>query len=144
MRLPIAILSAAFSCLLALTGAAAAHNAFTTGGVNMRVAPGVKYPRITTIPAHAAVTVHGCTANWRWCDTSWWHYRGWVSAKYLQTTYFGPPRYLPHYGPRIGVPIIVFRFGPYWDRWYHGRPVYRNHPWYHDRTIWEWRWHHHW
>lgn len=144
MKLSIAFAGAVFCAILGMTEPAAAANAVTTHDLNMRVAPGAKYPRITTIPAHSVVTVHGCVRNWTWCDTSWWRYRGWVSARYLRAIYHGRPQYMPHYGPRIGVPIITFHFGTYWDRWYHGRPIYRHHPWYDDGPFWERRWYERW
>src|SRR5690606_4003902 len=134
MKLPIALFGAALAAILSMTLPAAAANSVTTTAVNMRVGAGASYPRITTIPAHAAVTVHGCVANWTWCDTSWSRYRGWVSARYLRALYDGVPRYLRDYGPRIGVPIITFHFGNYWDRYYRDRPWYRDQYWYRDRS----------
>src|SRR5690606_26096126 len=122
------------SAVLAWTLPASAANSITTTAVNMRVGAGGSYPRITTIPANAAVTVHGCVRNYTWCDTTYARYRGWVSARYLSALYQGTRRYLPDYGARIGVPIISFHFGNYWDRYYRDRPRYRNHHWYRDRS----------
>ena len=114
-------------------GAAFAQNAYTTGNVNMRAGPSTQYPRVTTVPNGAAVDVHGCTSGWSWCDTSWRGIRGWVSANYLQMLYNNRRVYLPEYAPRIGVPVITFQFGNYWDRWY------RDRPWYRDRHRWDGR-----
>lgn len=139
MKLQATLVGTAFAALFSMTAAAAAANAFTTGNVNMRVAPGVQYPRITTIPVNSAVTIHGCTQGINWCDTSWRHFRGWVSARYLESLYQGRRVYVPRYAPRVGVPIITFHFGNYWDR------HYRNDHWYRDRDRWRDRWdrHHH-
>lgn len=120
--------------LFAFGAAAGAQNAYTTGNVNMRVAPGAIYPRITTIPVDSDVTVHGCNQALTWCDTSWARYRGWVSARYLASSYEGRRVYLHDYGPRIGIPIITFSFGTYWDR------HYRNQHWYRDRDRWHRQW----
>jgi uncharacterized protein YraI len=100
----------------------------------MRVAPGAQFPRIATIPVNASVTIHGCTRALTWCDTSWYRYRGWVSARYLEGMYRGTRVHVRHYAPRIGVPVITFHFGTYWDR------HYRDHRWYRDRNQWQDRW----
>lgn len=129
------IAAAAFAAGLAVPAAAYAANAYTTGDVNMRAGPSTGFPRITTLPEGVGVTVHGCTRGWSWCDTSWRGARGWVSARYLESLYQGRRVYVPDYGPRIGVPVITFSFGTYWDRYYHDRP------WYRDRDRWrrDWR-----
>lgn len=137
MKLPIAIAGAAVAAVLSMTLPAAAANFVTTNAVNMRVGPAASYPRITTIPAHAGVTVHGCVRNFTWCDTTWRQWRGWVSARYLRAIDRGVEYYLPDYGPRFGIPIITFHFGNYWDRHYHNRPWYRDQHWYRDRDRWD-------
>jgi len=112
------------------TSAALAQNAYTTANVNMRAGPSTEYPKVATLPNGAAVDVHGCLENWNWCDTSWRGIRGWVSGRYLQMLYNNRRVYLPEYAPRIGIPIITFSFGNYWDRWY------RDRPWYRERDRW--------
>jgi uncharacterized protein YraI len=124
------IAAVALAALTAAPSHAAAANAYATGNVNMRAGPGVDYPRITTVQRNAAVTVYGCTRQWTWCDTEWRGYRGWVSANFLEFIHRGR-RVQPDYGPRIGLPIITFEFGPYWDRHYRGRS------WYRDRDRWD-------
>ncbi|WEX09291.1 SH3 domain-containing protein [Chelativorans sp. AA-79] len=128
----------AFGAILASAGTAAAANAFATGNVNMRAGPSTQYPRVTTIPRGSAVEVYGCTSGWRWCDTVWRGNRGWVSASYLQMQYRDRRVYVPDYAPRLGLPVITFQFGSYWDRWYSDRP------WYHDRDRWDRRDRDHW
>lgn len=125
------LLLAAAALVLCWPGIAAADAAFTTGNVNMRAGPSTAYPRILTIPRGAAVEVMGCLSDWNWCDTGWRGYRGWVSASYLEMLYQQRRVYVPEYAPRIGVPVITFEFGSYWDRWY------RDRPWYRDRDRWE-------
>ncbi|WP_163266390.1 SH3 domain-containing protein [Chelativorans alearense] len=125
----------AFSGLAGGPQAASAADAYTTTNVNMRAGPSTHFPRITTLPAGAAVTIYGCTRSWDWCDTSWRGLRGWVSAHYLESLYDDRRVIVPDYGPSIGVPIITFEFGTYWDRWY------QDLPWYSERDRWrrEWR-----
>ena len=121
---------------LAAPGLAAAANAYTTGDVNSRAGPSVNFPRVTTLPAGVAVTIHGCLSDLGWCDTSWRGQRGWVSGRYLEYLYDDRRVLVRDYGSRIGVPIISFSFGNYWDRYYSDRP------WYRDRPRWRERWEH--
>lgn len=112
------------------TVGALAQNAYTTANVNMRAGPGTDYPVVVTLPNGAVVDVHGCLSGWSWCDTSWRGNRGWVSGRYLQMIYQNRRVYLPELAPRIGIPVITFQFGNYWDRWY------RDRSWYRDRDRW--------
>ena len=134
MKSRLMLAALAVGAILVTPGIAAAANAFTTGNVNMRAGPSTQYPRVTTIPYGASVEVYGCTSGWRWCDTSWRGIRGWVSASYLELLYRDRRVYVPEYAPRVGVPVITFQFGSYWDRWY------RDRPWYHDRQRWARDW----
>ena len=96
----------------------------TTEPTNLRAGPALDFPVVDSIPDDARVTVHGCVRAYRWCDISWRDARGWVSGDEL--AYFYQQRYVPvvEYGPRIGLPIVVFSFDTYWDRYYRGRPFY--------------------
>ena len=131
---------AAASLFLAVGAAQASVDAFTSGNLNMRVGPGTGHARIVTIPADAGVTIYGCSGNW--CDVGWAGYRGWVSARYLDTVrharrYHAPRRYQLY----IAGPVIRFHFGNAWGphyhrRHYHPRPIYRPRPHFHHH------WHH--
>jgi uncharacterized protein YraI len=132
----------AFFGALAAPGVAAAANAYTTGNVNSRAGPSVNFPRVSTLPAGVAVTIHGCLSDLGWCDTSWRGQRGWVSGRYLEYLYNERRVLVGEYGRRIGVPIISFQFGNYWDRYYSDRPWYRDRPRWRDRwehNDWNWR-----
>ncbi len=142
MRITHIMAGAALLGALCAPGAAAAANAFTTGNVNMRAGPSTQFPRVTTLPEGVTVTIHGCVSGWSWCDTSWRGWRGWVSGRYLEQLYDGRRVLVPEYGPSVGVPIISFHFGNYWDRWYSDRPWYRDRPrwrrsW--EQNDWSWR-----
>ncbi len=129
------IAGAAFLGALAVPGiAAAAANAYTTGNVNLRAGPSTNFPRVTTLPVGVTVTIHGCLRGWSWCDTSWRGSRGWVSGRYLESLYRGRRVLVPTYAARIGLPIITFQFGNYWDNYYSDRA------WYRDRPRWRHRW----
>lgn len=123
-------------------GVAAAANAYSTGNVNSRAGPSVNFPRVTTLPAGVAVTIHGCLNNLGWCDTSWRGQRGWVSGRYLEYLYNDRRVLVEDYGRRMGIPIISFQFGNYWDRYYSDRPWYRDGPRWRERwqrDDWNWR-----
>jgi uncharacterized protein YraI len=113
---------------------ASALTAMTTEPANLRAGPAFDFPVVDRIPDDARVTVHGCVRAYRWCDISWRDARGWVSGDEL--AYYYQQRYVPvvEYGPRIGLPIVVFSFDSYWDRYYRGRPFYG------ERTRWRSVW----
>jgi uncharacterized protein YraI len=117
-------------------GVAAAANAYTTGNVNSRAGPSVNFPRVATLLAGVAVTIHGCVSDLGWCDTSWRGQRGWVSGRYLEYLYDDRRVVVQDYGRRMGVPIVSFQFGSYWDRHCSDRP------WYRDQPRWRERWEH--
>jgi uncharacterized protein YraI len=106
----------------------------TTEPANLRAGPAFDFPVVDSIPDDARVTVHGCVSAYRWCDVSWRDARGWVAGDEL--AYFYQQRYVPvvEYGPRIGLPVVVFSFDTYWDRHYRGRPFYG------ERTRWRTVW----
>ena len=116
---------------------ASALTAMTTEPTNLRAGPAFDFPVVDSIPDDARVTVHGCVRAYRWCDISWRDARGWVAGDEL--AYFYQQRYVPvvEYGPRIGLPIVVFSFDTYWDRYYRGRPFYG------ERTRWRTVWRDH-
>lgn len=116
--------------LFALPTLALAARGYATTDVNMRAGPGTGYPIVTTIPARGPVNIHGCLSNRSWCDVTWDGHRGWVSARYLEYFYRDRYVYLPQHFGTVGVPIITFEFGPYWDNYYRGRR------WYGRRDYW--------
>lgn len=111
---------------LAPAMAEAAVRGFATGDVNLRAGPGTNYPVVTTLEAGDRVTIFGCVRGYSWCDVNWRGFRGWVSARYLDS-YFDDRRVrLPSYAARIDIPIITFTLGDYFDRYYRDRPWYRD------------------
>ena len=110
-----------------LAGAAQAVTpSYTTANVNMRAGPGTSYPVLVTVPNRTSITTHGCLENYNWCDVSWGTERGWMSASYIQVTYQGQPVIVtPAIAPAIGLTVVVYNRA-YWDRYYYGRPWYKN------------------
>ena len=116
--------------LLAIPVSVLAQQAYTTRGVSMRAGPSTQYPQVGRLGGGAPVTLIGCLGDWSWCDVIYANLRGWVYAPYLSYLYRGGPVPLYTYAPSLGIPIIGFSIGPYWDRYYRGRP------WYGRRDYW--------
>lgn len=126
MKTLISVLTAGVIALFATAANAQSYHARVTSTVYMRSGPDTGYPAVVAVPAGATVLVYGCVSGWTWCDASWGPNRGWIAGAFLQAQY--QQRYVPYgyYGPRIGVPVIPFLFGRYWDRHYRGRTWYNN------------------
>jgi uncharacterized protein YraI len=117
------------TCLLAATSAFA-YDGYVTGNVSLRAGPDSSYPTVVRLRAGTPVEIEGCVDDWAWCDVSIRDDRGWVSGAYLQEEYQGRRVLVRDYGVRIGLPIIAFAFGDYWDNHYRGRS------WYGSRDRW--------
>lgn len=126
----------AASMAFALPGLARATDAYVTGNVNLRAGPDAGYPLVDQLQAGTEVDVQGCTSGWEWCDVIAFGNRGWVAGNYIEYEYQDGPVLLPLYGARIGIPIVTFSIGTYWDRYYRGRPFYgRRSYWYHRPIV---------
>ncbi|MDS7595285.1 SH3 domain-containing protein [Agrobacterium tumefaciens] len=111
--------------------AEAATRGFATANVNMRSGPSTAYPAVVVVPNGAPLVVNGCLSDTPWCDVSFAGGRGWVAGRYIMTTYRQNRVYVePRYYRDLGVPIITFEVGRYWDRYYRDRDFYR------DRDRW--------
>lgn len=124
--LPIAALG---FCFIAVPSAFAAEG-YVTGNVSLRAGPDSSYPRVTMLRAGTPVAIEGCVDGWSWCDVATDYERGWVSGNFLQEEYQGRRVLIPQYGLQIGIPIVSFAFGTYWD------DHYRRRSWYGNRERW--------
>ena len=120
---------------LAVPLAAAAEPAFTRGAANLRAGPGTNYPPVVQLRPGQQLDVVGCTSGYAWCDVVLPDgLRGWVSASLLDYPWDGGSRVpLATYGAMIGVPIIAFALGSYWNDHYRDRPWYREQRWWGNR-----------
>ncbi|NLS01831.1 SH3 domain-containing protein [Rhizobium sp. P32RR-XVIII] len=117
---------AAAGMLLLAPAIAQAAEGFATANVNMRAGPSTGYPAVAVIPAGESVEIYGCLADAPWCDVEFYGGRGWVHGRYVQAVYQERRVYLgPEYYRPLGIPVVVFSFGNYWDRHYRNRDFYR-------------------
>lgn len=119
--------------LLVSIWAPAALAAFTANiltTAHLRAGPSIEYPTVSLLPAGAAVMIFGCEVQYGWCDAQLGPDRGWVDAAYLQMNSPGGPLIVADAGVTVGIPIISFEFGTYWDTYYRGRPWYARRPYF--------------
>ncbi|MEP6995865.1 MAG: SH3 domain-containing protein [Acidobacteriota bacterium] len=115
---------------MAIPYAAFGQTAFTAKAVKMRAGPSPDFPVVSMVRPSVSVQVAGCVDDWTWCDVTAGLDRGWVYAGNLVYPYQGRRVTILANGPVIGLPIITFSIGPYWDSYYRGRP------WYGRRSYW--------
>ena len=125
---------AAASVLLAGATGAAAEEGFARAASNVRAGPDFEYPVITGVGPGEPVFVYGCLSDYSWCDVRARRVRGWMQASRIELLYGGRRVLVPSYAPRIGVPVVRFDIGTYWDRYY------RDYDWYDDRYRYDRRW----
>jgi uncharacterized protein YraI len=107
-----------------------AQLAYTSNGVNLRAGPAVEYPVVAILPAGMPISVEGCLSDYRWCDVVAGPNRGWVYAGNIVYPYQGANVPVLTYGAVIGLGVLAFSVGNYWDNHYRGRP------WYSQRQVW--------
>lgn len=109
----------------------AQQQAYTAKSVHVRAGPARDYPVIAILPPGVPLTVEGCLSDYSWCevvlaDSN----RGWMYAGNLSYAFNGANVSVLTYGGLIGLGIVSFSVGSYWDTYYRGRP------WYRDRQRW--------
>lgn len=117
--------------LAAMLATSHAHQlAYTSKDVNLRAGPSRDYPVVAILPAGISISVEGCLSDYRWCDVVAGPDRGWLYAMNIVYPYQGANVPVLTYGALLGISIIVFSIGPYWDDHYRARP------WYPQRQLW--------
>ena len=132
MRMGVACVAVMGAVALSVaSGAASAQSqAYTNQPVYLYAGPAQDYPVVAQLPAGQPVAVYGCVSGYTWCDVAIAQARGWVYGGYLTYPYQGSNVPIMTYGTAIGLPLITFSIGSYWDRYYRGRP------WYPNRAHW--------
>ncbi|MCO4880355.1 SH3 domain-containing protein [Paraburkholderia caribensis] len=132
MRMRVACVAVMGATALSIaSGAASAQSqAYTNQPVYLYAGPAQDYPVVAQLPSGQPVAVYGCVSGYTWCDVAIAQARGWVYGGYLTYPYQGSDVPIMDYGTVIGLPLITFSIGSYWDHYYRGRP------WYGDRGRW--------
>jgi uncharacterized protein YraI len=116
--------------LAAVPSVAHAQSAFAARDLAILAGPSTEYPEVAILPRGAAFNVQGCLSDYRWCDVIAGPYRGWAYAGNIVYPYRGSNVPLATYGAVIGIGVLAFSVGHYWDNYYVGRP------WYPQRQLW--------
>jgi uncharacterized protein YraI len=82
------------------------------------------------VPLGGAVAVSGCLLDYRLWEVIAGPDRGWAYAGNIVYPYRGMNGPLYSYGPMIGIGVIGFGVGAYWDQ------HYRHSAWYPQRDLW--------
>ena len=104
--------------------AAQALEGWVVDDISLQAGPDPAYPSIIELAAGTPVSIQACIDGWTWCDIVVGADRGWVPGTFLEEDYGGQRVVVIDYGPRIGIPIVGFSLGVYWNQHYHNRPFY--------------------
>jgi uncharacterized protein YraI len=129
-HLAVATVVAMTVCTATAHAQPARPNGYSITNVNLRAGPGTYYPVIVVVPTNTPISIFGCLGDYTWCDVLFQGNRGWMRSIYLKKWYQGNYYGLGDYAPRLGIRVVSFDIGPYWDSNYRERPFYR------DRSRW--------
>ncbi len=115
------------------SASASAAEAYTTSSTWLRTGPDYSFPSIERIPRGALVDVIGCTDSYNWCDVDYEGERGWFAGNRLQFVYNGRRGSAVDLAPLLGLMILQFSFGNYWN------DHYRDRPWFNERNQRRWQ-----
>ena len=124
-----ALVAAVLATLVAVPSHAQ-QSAYVSREVNLRAGPSSDYPVVAILGAGVTIAVEGCMSDYRWCDVSVGPNRGWLYAGNIVYPYQGANVPLLTYGTAIGIGVVAFSVGHYWDDYYRARP------WYPQRQRW--------
>ena len=128
MRNPLIALTLVAAVLPLSPAVARQSNGYVVRTTTMRAGPAYDYPAVQRLYRNSSVAVYGCLRDWSWCDVGTRYARGWVARRDLSVSYLGRRR---NVGSSIGLVIVTFSFGNYWDNHYRTRPFYS------QRTRWQ-------
>jgi uncharacterized protein YraI len=114
-----------------LPGAASAETGFTVESTELRAGPDYDYPTVRIVRGGRNLEIFGCLRDWSWCDVGYRSDRGWVDGRDIAVDYRGRRQGISNVAPYLGIGVLSFSFGNYWDNNYRGRPFYS------ERNRWE-------
>ncbi len=121
MKRTICLLASLILCAPLL---ASANDGWVVADVDLQSGPDSSYPPIEGLAAGTPVMIEGCIEGWTWCDVISDESRGWVPGSFIEEDYDNQTVGIIDYGQSIGIPIVTFSLGAYWDSYYRGRPFY--------------------
>jgi uncharacterized protein YraI len=104
--------------------------AYASKAISLRAGPSRDYPVVATLASGSSMTIYGCLQGYKWCDVVVGRSRGWVYSGNIVYPYLGRNVPVMTYGPTIGLGIVQFSIGNYWDNYY------TDYPWYPQRQNW--------
>ena len=116
--------------LAVLPATSFAEMGYVAKAVNLRAGPATQYPIVAMLQAGVEISVEGCLSDYQWCDVVAGPSRGWVYAANIVYPYQGQNVPVLTYGALIGLGIVAFSVGDYWDH------HYRSSAWYPQRQRW--------
>lgn len=123
---PYALTAALLAASLPLSPAMARPmNGYTVRSTTMFAGPDFNYPAVQGLGGNVGLTVYGCLRDWSWCDVGDRAGRGWVAGNDIVVNYQGRRQSIL---PTMGIGILSFVFGSYWDSHYRNRPFYSQRP----------------
>ena len=96
----------------------------------MRAGPSLDYPVVARVGSGTSMTIYGCLQGYKWCDVVVGRSRGWVYSGNIVYPYLGQNVPVMSYGSTLGLGIVIFSIGNYWDNYY------TDYPWYPQRQNW--------
>lgn len=121
-----ALTAAVLAACLPLTPAMArSMQGYTVRSTTMFAGPDYNYPSVQGLRRDTGVRVYGCLRDRSWCDVSDRVGRGWVAGNDIVVTYQGRRQIIVR---TMGIGILSFTFGSYWDSHYRSRPFYNQRP----------------
>ncbi|MEI6640908.1 MAG: hypothetical protein WCL10_02655 [Novosphingobium sp.] len=98
---------------------------YTSVATRLYAGPLRDYPTVRYVRRGVRVGVHGCLRDWSWCDVTYRSNRGWIAGNALRISHDGRRQGL---SADLGIGVISFSFGSYWDNNYRGRTFYNERP----------------
>jgi uncharacterized protein YraI len=119
-------LAALVAAVLPITAASAqTMRGYTVRATRLYSGPLRDYPTVRYVRRSAAVQVYGCLRDWSWCDVTYRANRGWIAGDALRVSHEGRRQGL---AANLGIGVISFSFGSYWDTHYRSRSFYNDRP----------------